>query len=132
MLSILNYYSNFEIVKTECAFIVSGFLTPDGTFDECGWAEHTNLAYEILRKNDWYDEYRKSREYWGGSARDFLIRRKFYILFDNPSRNGRTQTIIFNPFIRRTKAQMNKMFELIKHSNTLTEIMLQKVNAVEK
>lgn len=131
-MSIINYYSNFEIVRTETEHIVSGFLSPNGTFEKCGWGEHTDLAYEILKRDNLYEEYRKSRYYWKESARDFLIRRKFYILFDNPSRNDTTQTIIFNPFVRRTKAQLNKMFELIKDNNQLTEIMLNKISEVKQ
>lgn len=130
-MSIINYYSNFEIVRTETEHIISGFLAPNGNFYECDWGEHTNLAYEILKKNDWYDEYRHSRYSWQESAQDFLIRRKFYILFDNPSRNDTTQKTIFNPFVRRTKAQLNKMFELIKDNNQLTEIMLNKISEVK-
>lgn len=122
-----NYYSNFEIVRSECKTIVSGWLAPNGNFEECGWGEHTDLAYEILKKNNWYEEYRKSRYYWRESAQDFLIRRKFYMLFDNPSRNETTQKIIFNPFVRRTKIQINKMFDLIKDNYKLTEIMTQKL-----
>lgn len=124
---VYNYYSNFELVRCESNGIVSGFLSPNGTFEECGWGEHTDLAYEILKRDNLYEEYRKSRYYWRESARDFLIRRKFYILFDNPSRNESTQNVIFNPFVRRTKSQLNKLFELIENNKQLTEIMMQKI-----
>lgn len=122
-----NYYSNFELVRCEGDSIVSGFLSPDGTFEECEWGEHTNLAYEILERDNLYEEYRKNKYYLSEDARDFLIRQKFYILFDNPSRNYTTQNIIFNPFIRRTKSQLNKLFELIENNKQLTEIMMQKL-----
>lgn len=127
----LNYYANFEIVTVKCDHIVSGWLAPSGVFDECGWGEHTDLAYDILKQNDWYKDYRKDKFYHTEDVRDFLVRRKFYILFDNPCADEETQKIIFNPFVRRTKVQTNKMFNLIKHSDELTNIMLQKLSEVK-
>ena len=126
----LNYYANFEIVTVKCSHIVSGWLAPSGVFDECGWGEHTELAYDILIQNDWYKDYHKDKFYHTENVRDFLVRRKFYILFDNPCGDEETQKVIFNPFVRRTKVQINKMFSLIEHSNELTEIMLQKLREV--
>ena len=54
------------------------------------------------------------------------------MLFDNPSRNETTQKIIFNPFVKRTKIQINKMFDLIKDNYKLTEIMTQKLDERSK
>lgn len=127
----LNYYANFEIVTVKCNHIVSGWLAPSGVFDECGWGEHTELAYDILEQNDWYEDYYNNKFYCTEDARDFLVRRKFYILFDNPCADKKTQKIIFNPFVRRTKVQINKMFNLIEHSDELTNIMLQKLSEVK-
>ena len=123
----LNYYANFEIVCSKCDSIVSGFLAPNGNFIECGWGEHTNLAYEILKENNWDEEYGKGRYAYSEYARDFLIRRKFYILFDNPSNDGKMQKVIFNPFPKRTKVQMNKLLELIEGKNELTQKILNKI-----
>lgn len=122
-----NYYSNFEIVKHRTKNIVSGWLAPNGTFYECGWGEHTDLAYEILKRNELYEQYRADKHYWNEHAGDFLIRRKFYILFDNPSRDEKTQKIVFNPFVRRTTIQVNKMFELIQDNKELMVVMMNKL-----
>lgn len=122
-----NYYSNFETVRHRGQSIVSGWLAPDGDFIECGWGEHTDIAYQILNNKGFKEEYRASRYYWRETAGDFLVRRKFYMLFDNPSRDEETQKITFNPFIKRPRIQINKMFELIQDNKELMVIMMNKL-----
>lgn len=111
----LGFYDYFEHISVEVHEVISGWLSPQGEFIYCDWGEHTKLAYEILEKNNWMDEYiEKRKECISEYSRDFLVKEKGYILLDCPNNNGHTQKITYNPYYTRKTAQINKIFDLFE------------------
>lgn len=62
-----------------------GWLSPTGDFTEGDWGEHESVAYEIIKKKKFVDEF-ESQDYDG--ARDFLSEAKGYVLIHNPCGGG--------------------------------------------
>lgn len=62
-----------------------GWLSPTGVFTEGDWGDHEAVAYEIIKKKKFVDEF-ESQDYDG--ARDFLSAVKGYVLIHNPCGNG--------------------------------------------
>lgn len=64
-----------------------GWLSPTGEFTEGDWGEHEEIAYRIIEKKHFADEFRdRSSPY--DSARDFLAGTKGYVLIHNPGGFG--------------------------------------------
>lgn len=65
-----------------------GFLAPSGTFLEGKWGSHTELAYKIIEKNLWEDEFWQWSSQFGNDGIDFLIQVKRYVLIHCPTGRG--------------------------------------------
>lgn len=64
-----------------------GWLSPTGDFTEGDWGEHESVAYEIIKKKKFDEEYEDYDSITGG-ARDFLSEVKGYVLIHNPCADG--------------------------------------------
>lgn len=106
--------------------VISGWLLSDGTFDECLYGEHSELATEIIKEHGWYKEWRSCKTATGRTeySRDFLVFAKKAILLDNPACNEKTQHITFNPSVKHSKAQINKIYELFADNQEITRYLI--------
>ena len=82
-----------------------GWLSPIGEFYKARWGDHDIIAKNIIQKYHWYEEYINDDEYV--SARDFLNRRKNFVLIDNPSMHE----IIVTEGPRLTRAQKSYLYD---------------------
>lgn len=64
-----------------------GWLSPTGEFTEGDWGEHEGVAFEIIEKKHFTEEF-EDRGSPYDSARDFLAGAKGYALIHNPSGFG--------------------------------------------
>lgn len=88
------------------------FVTPKGDFLAGPWGSHTELAYQIIDNNDWYQEYYNWSNRHDKSSTDFLVYVKHYVLLHNPAVYGRVQ-ITRNTEYRLTKAQKDFLYEYL-------------------
>lgn len=67
-----------------------GWLSPTGVFTEGDFAEHEEVACDIVRKKGWVEEFREwdDNSYDVKLRRDFLADVKGYCLIHNPMGNG--------------------------------------------
>ena len=121
----VTYYSNFKVLKRDIKKVLSGWVSPDGTFDDCLYGEHAFLAREYVVEQDLRSELAEAREQYRESAKDFLIRVKKYILLDCPACNDRTQWITFNPLVKRNKKQVEAVLELFKDEPSIYEELVK-------
>lgn len=89
-----------------------GFLTPKGEFLVGPWGSHTELAYQIIDNNDWYEEFRNWDKSHDRTSSDFLVYVKHYVLLHNPSAIGRVQ-VTRNTEYRLTKAQKEFLYDYL-------------------
>lgn len=123
-----NYYDYFESFKVELPYIISGWLDNRGKFYECGWGDHTRMAFDLINENGWYMDFRKVRsERISENGRDYLVKEKRFILLDNPTRNKHTQIITYNPLCKHSKSQINKLLTLFEYSDIMTEYIIQNI-----
>lgn len=123
-----NYYDYFKSFEIELQYIISGWLDNRGKFYECYWGQHTSLAYEIVRENNWMEEYHNAeKNCCMENARDWLIRVKKYILLDNPCYDHKTQVLQYNPICKHSKSQINKLLTLFEYSDIMTEYIVQNI-----
>lgn len=121
-----SYYSYFKSYKIELPYIISGWLDTYGNLHKCGWGEHTEVAFDLIKEKGWYLEFRKCRSQWlSENSRDFLVKEKKFILLDNPTHNKKTQVIQYNPHCKHTKRQINKLLELFSYSNDMTKYIIE-------
>lgn len=110
-----NYFDNFETITLGANKVISGWVAPDGTFEDCLYGEHSEMAFEIIKEKGWVDEWRTSRHnHICKYSRDFLIHTKNYVLLDCPTCNDKDQSITFNPLLRHPKAQVNTLLKLFE------------------
>ena len=111
----MNYYDNFETFEYDTYNIVSGWLDTKGVLHKCGWGQHTELAYDLIREYNYEDEYDMDEQATSTeNCREWLIRKKNWILLDNPTHNKKTQVIIYNPLKKKTKDQLKRMLDLFE------------------
>lgn len=108
---ILPPYEPVENIEAKVDFQPYGYISSDGTFFEGDWGSHEELAFEIIIKNNWIDEYNlfKKREK-SNYAKLFLINEKGYCLIHNPCNvdymvinkeplTSKQKTFLYNYFI---------------------------------
>lgn len=124
----MNYYDNFESFEYETYKIVSGWLDTSGNLYKCSWGKHTSEAYDLIRELDYEEEYEEDeRASCMENARDWLVRKKNWVLLDNPSYDKKTQVIVYNPLKKHTKAQLDTLFELFKDSVGITNYIMENI-----
>lgn len=121
-------FDNYETGKFEVTQNVSGWLFPNGYFDDCLYGEHTTMAFMYLDDYGWKEEWRKARhEYHGESVRDWLVRVKHMILLDSPCCRDTAQYITFNPLVKYTKAQKDKLTELFEKEQEVLRYIVENI-----
>lgn len=124
------YYSNFDTNMFIVKKVKSGWLLPDGTFDECLYGEHSELATMYIDENGWRMERNKERhKHLGEYGRDFLVRLKGYILLDSPSCNDNKQYITFNPLKKYSKKQINTLLDLFVDEPEVYNYIVERINS---
>lgn len=123
-----NFFDNFEVIKYKTDNVTSGRLAPDGTFEDCLYGEHSDLATQLIQENGWLNEWRTSRhnnicKY----TRDFLVHTKNYILLDCPTCNDKDQHITFNPLKRHPNKQMQVLLNMFKDDKGLYSTILERI-----
>lgn len=83
-----------------------GWLAPDGTFVTVGWGQHEDMAWLITEHRGWKEEFQEE----GYSAGDYLVRKKGYILLDDPSASG---VIHITRHERMTKQQEDFLWDVM-------------------
>lgn len=79
-----------------------GWLSPTGDFTEGDWGEHEEVAYQIISKKGFYEEWDRHHSLTH-SARDFLSEVKGYALIHNPSLDGGYIVSHIKPLTKKQK-----------------------------
>ena len=87
-----------------------GWLSPTGTFTEGDFGEHDAIARKIIRKNGFWEEFRRWRSDRQSTCRDFLSEVKGYCLIHNPSGAGGYVVSNVTPHTRKKIDIMNGYF----------------------
>lgn len=105
-----NNIDNLKNNKKNYKEIKYGLLSPSGIFYEEEWGKHSELAYKIIKENNWIDEYYsqddKNNRHFNFS--DFLVYDKNYVLIHNPYLLGNDINVEHNNF---TKKQLNFLYD---------------------
>lgn len=121
-------FDNYETGKFEVAQNVSGWLFPNGYFDECLYGEHTTMAFMYLDNYGWKEEWRKARhECHGESVRDWLVRVKHMILLDSPCCRDTAQYITYNPLLCYSKRQKEELYKLFADEPEVLKYVLENI-----
>ena len=80
-----------------------GWLSPTGTFTEGDFGEHDATARKIIRKNGFWEEFRRWRSDRQSTCRDFLSEVKGYCLIHNPSGGGGYVVAYVKPLTRKQR-----------------------------
>ena len=94
-----------------------GWLSPTGEFTEGDFGEHEQVAYDIIRKKGWDEEFDSWERGTVRLGRDFLAEVKGYVLLHNPT--GQSYTIVSHekPL---TKAQKEFLYDyFMKEGDTI-------------
>lgn len=121
-------FDNYETGKFEVAQNVSGWLFPNGYFDECLYGEHTTMAFMYLDNYGWKEEWRQARhEHHGESVRDWLVRVKHLILLDSPCCRDTAQYITYNPLLHYSKEQKEALYRLFADEPEVLKYVLENI-----
>lgn len=122
----LTFYDYFEEYEQELPYVVSGWVSPSGVFSKCRWGEHTNTAYDIVKESNLMEEFHElEQKTCTANVRDFLIKDKNYILLDNPTMDGRTQVIQYNPIRKHPRRQVDRLLELFEYNGDMTMYIIK-------
>lgn len=83
-----------------------GFIEPDGTFHEVGWAEHEDFAFHIVEDNGWREDYALHGISFANT--DYLVHNRGWLLLHNPRQGKPILTSGDKPM---TKAQREALFD---------------------
>jgi hypothetical protein len=109
---------------------IIGWVTPQGTFEDCLYGEHSEIAFDIVVSNlDWTEELRQLKKVHGGcyNARDFLLQEKNYILLNCPKCNGHDQYITYNSLKKHSHKQIQKLLTLFKDRPDVCQYILSEI-----
>ena len=79
-----------------------GWLSPTGEFTEGDWGDHEEVAWNIIQKKKFEDEFDEHHSLTH-SARDFLSEVKGYMLIHNPSLDGGYIVSNIKPLTKKQK-----------------------------
>lgn len=92
-----------------------GWLSPSGEFLPSPFGSHEESADEIIRNNNW------TEDYWSQNLqdelklrRDYLIKNRGYVLLHNPSCPGAKPYVTMDAIFRLTKAQREFLYGYFK------------------
>lgn len=83
-----------------------GWLAPDGRFTPAAWGMHEDMAWMICEYMGWKEEFVKE----GYSAGDYLVKKREYLLLDDPSSSGVLQ---ITGAERMTKRQEDFLWDIL-------------------
>lgn len=113
---------DIQRVAKEGSKYPSGWLSPDGHFEECSFAEHTEVALMIIEETckQRYRHYRLNVHliYPG----DYLVQEEGYVLFHNPRQNG-FLSIDYNKLSPFQQGFIEEMLFLTGNTDKIKEIL---------